>query len=72
MALYYRQVSVDIKIQNYKIKTGIDLKIFILKSFENCLLYVATNSFSEWLRTGSYPADIIRFRSHTGKCIHYD
>ena len=48
-------------------KTGIDFMIFILICLENCQQYYAILSCSVWLRTGCYPADINRFRSHTGK-----
>ena len=41
--------------------------IFILKFVENCLYYDGIHNFSVWLRTGSNPADISRFRIHTGK-----
>ena len=34
---------------------------------ENSLYYYAILNFSVWLRTGSNPANINRFRSHTGK-----
>ena len=34
---------------------------------ENCLQYDAIHDFLVWLRTGSNPADINRFRSLTGK-----
>ena len=40
---------------------------FILIFVKNCLLYDAIQDFSVWLRIGSNPADINRFRSHTGK-----
>ena len=53
-------------------KTGIDFMIFILIFVENCLQYDAIHDFSVWLRTGSYPADINRFRIHTGKYITID
>ena len=50
-------------------KTGIDFMIFILLFVDNCLLYYAKHDFSICLRTGSNPADINRFRSHTGNKI---
>ena len=34
---------------------------------ENCLLYDVIYDFSVWLRTGSNPADVDRFQSHTGR-----
>ncbi len=63
IASYYRQLSADIKMKNYTIKTGINFMIFILIFIEN--------DFSVWLRTGSKPADINRYQSHTGKYITY-
>ena len=36
---------------------------------ENCLLYDAIQDFSVRLRTGCNPADITRFRSHTGNIV---
>ena len=39
--------------------------IFVLIFLENCLLYDDTHDFSVWIRTGSNPADINKFRSHT-------
>ena len=48
-------------------KTGINFMIFILIFLENCLHYGAKHDFSVWLRTGSNPADINWFQSHTGK-----
>ena len=44
------------------IKIAVDSKI---KKFTITIRYMI---FSVWLRTGSYPADINRFRSHAGKC----
>ena len=37
---------------------------------QNCLLYDAILDFSVCLKTGSNPADINRFRSHTGNKFH--
>ena len=49
-------------------KTGINLMIFILIFVENCLQYDARHDFSVyWFGTGTNPADINRFGSHTGK-----
>ena len=50
-------------------KTGNNFMIFILIFMENCLLYDVIHDFSVWPRTSSNPADIKRFRSHTGKNI---
>ena len=61
---YYRQLSVDIKMKNYKIE--IQFHDFILIFMEN--FYNAIHDCSVWLRTGSNPADINRFRSNTRKC----
>ena len=49
-------------------KTVINFMIFIKIFVENCLLYYAIH---EWLRTGSNPADINLFGSHTGKIISH-
>ena len=78
IAAKYRQLSADIK-KIYKNtlccpkgpkaqanKTGINLMIYILifvKSVTRCYAWFS----SVWLRTGSNPADIIRFRSHTAR-----
>ena len=48
-------------------KIGVDFMISILIFVENWLLYRDIHDFSVRLRTGSNPADINRFRSHTGK-----
>ena len=48
-------------------ETGINIMIFILLFVENWLLYDMIHDFSELLRTGSNPADINWFLSHTGK-----
>ena len=45
---------------------GIDIMIFILIFVKNCRYYDAKHDFSVWPRTGSNPADIHPFRSHTG------
>ena len=37
---------------------------------ENYLQYDAIHDFLVWLKTNSNPADINRFRSHTGKIFH--
>ena len=37
---------------------------------KNYLLFDTIQDFLVWLRTGSYPADINRFRSHTGKLYY--
>ena len=55
VASYYSFLSEDIKMKKYKIM------IIILIFVENCLWYDAINDFSVWLRTGSYPADLIGF-----------
>ena len=52
-------------------KTGINFMIFILIFVKNCLQYYAIQDFSELLRTDSNPADINRFRSHTGNTLYY-
>ncbi len=36
---------------------------------DNFPIFDAIHNFSVWQRTGSYPVDINRFRSHTGKLI---
>ena len=41
--------------------------IFILIFVENWLFFYAIHDFSVWLRAGSNPHDINRFRSHIGK-----
>ena len=48
-------------------KTGINFMIIILILVENCLYYDTIYDFSVWLTTGSNPADINRYRSHTDK-----
>ena len=46
------------------IKTGINFMAFILIFVENCNCNTTKNMFFlVWLRTGSHPADINRFRS---------
>ena len=47
-------------------ETGITFMIFILILVENCLYYDGIHVFLVWLRTGSNPANINRFRSQTG------
>ena len=79
----YKQLSA-VNIKNHKIKTSFvnpegpkalakkncfNLMIFILIFVENYL--GTTNDFSVWLRTGSNPADINRFRSRSGNNITY-
>ena len=60
IASYYRQLSEDINIKNYKkIKTS--FISFILIFVEHCLCYHAIHNFSAWLRTSLNPADINRF-----------
>ncbi len=48
-------------------KTVVNIEIFIF--VDNCLQYDAIHDFLVLLRTGSNPADINRFRSHTGNII---
>ncbi len=48
-------------------KTGIYSTIFILLFVGNCLQYDTIYVFSVQLRTSSNPANINRFRSHTGE-----
>ncbi len=55
IASYYRQLSADIKMKNFKIETS-----FVSRDI---------HAFSVWLRTGSNPADSNRFRSHTGNSL---
>ena len=50
-------------------KSGINFMIFISIFVEICMYYDAVHDFSVWMRTGSNPADIDRFRSHTGNKI---
>ncbi len=50
-------------------KTVVDYVIFTLILVANCLKYDAIHDFSEWLTTGSNPADINQFRSHTTNVI---
>ena len=79
IASHYRQLSADIEMKIYKIKTslanktGSNIMIFILVKFvESGSNIVGTiNNFSVWLRTGSNLVDIIRFRSNTGKSFNY-
>ena len=84
MASYHGQLTADIKMKNYMIKTsfaspdwskarankiGINFMISIIIFVRDCLYYNSKQHFSVWLRTGSNPADINRFRSHTGKVL---
>ncbi len=46
-----------------KYKTGTNSIFIIVK---NCPYYDAMHDFSDWLGTGSNPADDNRFRGHTG------
>ena len=48
-------------------KTGVDFHSNICGKLS--VIYDAIHDFSVWLKTGSKPADINRFRSHTGKPI---
>jgi len=64
IASYYRQLSVDIKMKNHKIKTGINIMILILIFIENCLKFDAVHEFSVWLRTGYNPEDSNRCILH--------
>ena len=41
------------------------LELFFFNNRENCLYNDDNHDFSIWLRTGSNPADIDRFRSRT-------
>ncbi len=81
---FYRRLSADIKMKNFKIKTsflsleglkaqakktGINFMIFILIFAENCLKFDALHDFSVWLTIDFNPADSNRFQSHTGKYI---
>ena len=43
-----------------------------MSSLENCLLFDAIHDFSVWLRNGSKPPDINRFRRHTVKTVLID
>ena len=45
------------------------LWLYILKFVEKLIYYDTIFNFSVWLRTGSNPADINRFGSHTGKFL---
>ena len=47
-------------------KTEINFINSILIFVENCVLICALHDFSVGLRTGSNPADINRFRCHSG------
>ena len=47
-------------------KIVINVMIFILTFVDKWLQFDALNDFSVWLRTGSNPAYIYQFRSHTG------
>ena len=47
-------------------KTGINFMIFILIYIKNLSVIRCFTCFSMLLRTGSNPADINRFESHTG------
>ena len=46
-------------------KTGINFNICGKLSLIRCYIH----DFSVWLRTGSNPADINQFQSHTGKIM---
>ena len=48
-------------------QTGINSMIFHFNIRRNCLQYDAIHHFSVWLRSGSNPANINRFRSNTEK-----
>ena len=71
IALYYRQLSTDIKIKNHKIlplganKTGFNFKIFVSVFVENCLLYDALHNFSKLLKVGTNLVDINQFKTNT-------
>ena len=54
----------------HTIKTSINFIIFILIIVENCLSYDAIHEITAWIRTGSNPADINLFRSHTRKKLN--
>ena len=43
--------------------------IIIFKFVENCLQFDAIHDILVWLRTGSKPPDINRFRSYTAKWL---
>ena len=60
---YLSHRSTDIKIKKYKIINFVNF----VNIRENCLYYNAIHNFSVWLGTGFNPADLNRFRSHTGK-----
>ena len=53
-------------------KPGIIFMIFNFIFVENCLSYNVIHDFSVWLGTGSNPADVNRFRSHTVKYSTWD
>ena len=77
-ASYYRQLSKDIKMKNYKTKTSFVIPkglvqanttgmIFIIIPIENCLQYKVINDFTVCLRTGSNPVDVNCFKALIGK-----
>ena len=67
---YYRQLSTETKIKNHNNNTSFvsPKKIRGKLSIDN----TAVHDFSVWLRTGSNPADINRFRSHTENNIIFN
>ena len=78
IASYHRQLSADIKMKNYEIKTSFVIperpmsrltKQLLLSWLFNNLGKLSVircyTWFSTWITTGSNPADINRFRSHT-------
>ena len=74
MASYYRQLSADSKMKSLKNKisfVGPEGSKALAKKTGIILIYFYLNihDFSEWLITGSIPADINQFRSHTEKII---
>ncbi len=68
IASYYRQLSADIKMKNYKIKTS--FQAGANKTGTNFMVrgkifqFDVIHDFSLQLRTGSYPEDINWFGSH--------
>ena len=59
---YYKILSLKVRANKAGFNFIISISIFV----ENCLLYDATQDFLVWVRTGSNPANINRFRRYTG------
>ena len=71
MAQNINLILLKIKYYRKTNKTGMNLIIIIFMFVENSMQYYTLHYFSVWLRTGYNPADINRFRSHTGKYFNW-